>query len=391
MIVTIIVFLIVLTGLVFVHELGHFVTARKFGAKVEEFGLGIPPRVVGVYRQNGKWKFVWGTKVKSEEVEETIYSLNLLPIGGFVKIKGEDGESRDEDSFASKKPYQKFIMLFAGVFMNFVAAVVLFSVVFAMGINIPYEFAGEGLGRIQYSFVQIDNVLKDSPADEAGIKAGDVVKKVNGREIRTAREFSVMVSSAEQVQIVLQRGEELKEFSVEPRYMEEVEGRKVVGVEISDMAFVKYDPLSAFVQGSITTVNITGKIAKALGEIIYELFTQGKPSQEVSGPVGIAVYTKKAMDTGIATLLQLAALLSLNLALINIIPFPALDGGRILFVLIEKIRGKPVSQKIEGIVHTLGFSILIILIVIITIKDVKVVSRLKSAVDTGSVSTQQQN
>ena len=391
MIVTIIVFLIVLTGLVFVHELGHFLAARKFGAKVEEFGIGIPPRLAGIYKRGGKWKFVWGPKVKSEEVEETIYSLNLLPIGGFVKIKGEDGENKDSDSFASKKPYQKFIMLFAGVFMNFVAAVVLFSVVFAMGINIPYEFAGGGLGRIQYSFVQIDNVLRNSPADEVGIMSGDVIKKVNGRDIRSAREFSAIVSSVEQVQIVLQRGEELKEFSIEPKYMEEVQGRKVIGVEISDMAFVKYDPFSAFVQGSITTVNITGKIAEALGEIIYELFTQGKPSQEVSGPVGIAVYTKKAMDTGITTLLQLAALLSLNLALINIIPFPALDGGRILFVLIEKVRGKPVSQKIEGIVHTLGFSILIVLIVIITIKDVKVVSKLKSAVDTGTVSTQQEN
>ncbi len=378
MFLTIIVFLVVLTFLVFVHELGHFLTARKFGAKVEEFGLGIPPRVVGVYKKQGKWRVVWGNKSIDPSLPSTVYSLNALPIGGFVRIKGEDGQSTDSDSFAVKKPYQRFFILVAGVVMNFITAIVLFSIIFMVGINMPYDI-NNPVNIGDKVFVQIGNVLKDSPANKSGVVPGDIVVSVNGKEIENTVQFSKIVSTSDKVDLVLKRDKAEVSVSIIPEYIEEAQGRKAIGVEIVDTTFVRYNPFSALVQGTITTVNVTGKMGKALGEIVYGLFQGEKPTEEVAGPVGIAVYTKKAMDMGLSTLLQFAALLSLNLAVINIIPFPALDGGRILFIIIEKILRRPVSQKVEGIVHTVGFSLLILLIIIITVKDVKNIDKIKNS------------
>lgn len=383
MLLTIIIFVLVLSVLVFVHELGHFYTARRFGVKAEEFGLGFPPRVIGWYKNRaGRWRRVVGGK-SAESLENsqdeslqlgenrTIYSLNALPIGGFVKIKGENGEGKDEpDSFGYQKIWKRIIILSAGVIMNALLAWILLSVGYVIGLPQAIELASPH-ARISESQVNIVEVLSGSPAEQAGLKAGDAVLSVDGTEVGTEQELqdSIAAAAGRITELRIRRSGEAVSLSVTPEAAAEGE-RATIGVAIFSSGLVSYPVRYAFWEGAKTTVWLTGEIGRAFGGLFHQIFSGQDVSDQFAGPVGIATITGQAARLGFSYLLQFAALLSLNLAILNILPFPALDGGRILFLLIEKVKGRPVRKEVEAFIHNAGFMLLIALVIFITYKDI---------------------
>ncbi len=383
MLLTIIIFVLVLSVLVFVHELGHFYTACRFGVKAEEFGLGFPPRFIGWYKNRaGRWRRVVGDRsVESLENSQdeglrpgknrTIYSLNVLPIGGFVKIKGENGEGKDEpDSFGYQKIWKRIIILSAGVIMNVLLAWLLLSVGYVVGLPQATEMTGSH-ARISESQVNIVEVLSGSPAEQAGLKAGDAVLSVGAVEVGTEQELQDSIAAAvgQITELRIKRSGEEVSLSVTPETAAEGE-RATIGVAIFSSGLVSYPVRYAFWEGAKTTVWLTGEIGRAFGGLFRQIFSGQNVSDQFAGPVGIATITGQAARLGFSYLLQFAALLSLNLAVLNIFPFPALDGGRILFLLIEKIKGRPVRKEVEAFIHNAGFLFLIALVIFITYKDI---------------------
>ncbi|MDD5341677.1 MAG: RIP metalloprotease RseP [Patescibacteria group bacterium] len=353
MITTVLLFLIILGILVFVHEAGHFYAARKMGMKVEEFGFGFPPKI---WSRTGK--------------DGVVYSINWIPLGGFCKIKGEDGDSLDSDSFAAKKAWRRAIVLIAGVVMNFLLCAVLLSFGFMVGLPQSVDQQSLAAGIVKDYKVQVVSVLDGKPAQAAGVLTGDILLSADGKPVNGIQNLVQYTTGkiGQPVDFKFQRdGQTIdKEITI----ADLGEGRGGIGVGLIETGIVTYPVHLAVWNGFKMTGILAGQFALAFYDIIKNLII-GKPlGVDVSGPVGIAVLTGQVAKMGLVYILQFTALLSLNLAIINILPFPALDGGRLLFILIEKIRRKPVSQKLEGLIHTIGFSILLILIVIITFQDI---------------------
>jgi regulator of sigma E protease len=351
---TIILFIIVLSLLVFVHELGHFFVARKTGMRVDEFGLGFPPRMFSIKKKG------------------TVYSINWIPLGGFVKIKGESGEHKDDaDSFASKKPWQRFLVLIAGVTMNMVLAVILFSAGFMIGLPSVVHDDLPASARVHESEITILNVAKDSSASLAGVVSGDVIASIDGKVFEKdsgARDY-LKTNGENGVEMIVQKEDESYEtLSLVSEELLEI-GTVGIGIGFVQTGVVSYPVHTAIVQGVVTTYQFTYEILKTFYELIKNLIVSGEAGAELSGPVGIAVMTGQVASMGFIYLLQFTALLSINLAIINILPIPALDGGRILFLLIEKVRGKAVNEKFEIVTHNLGFILLMLIIVVVTYKD----------------------
>ena len=372
MLLTIITFILVLSLLVFVHEFGHFWVARKLGVKAEEFGFGFPPRIWGVYKdKNNKWKQVRGRK-EIKDIPGTIYSINWIPVGGFVKIKGEDGEGKDErDSFASKPIWQRAIILLAGVTMNVILAMALISFGFMLGL--PQALSGDisPKAKISNRQIQIVEVIKDSPAEKAQLKLGDIILNINGESFNRSEGLQQYVDEHQTEQLVYQikRGQEVLTKEITPEIREET-NKGGIGVGIIETGIVKYPFLSSIWQGIKTAIFLTWAITVAFFELIKGLIMGRGVSAEIAGPVGIAALTGQVARMGFIYILQFAALLSINLAIINAFPFPALDGGRLLFLIIEKIKGSPVKKEIEAVIHNLGFALLMLLIVVVTFRDV---------------------
>lgn len=371
MFLTIITFILVLSLLVFVHELGHFWVARKFGVKAEEFGFGFPPRVFGFYKsKDGGWKRIGGNK-EVTDASDTIYSINWIPLGGFVKIKGEDGEStKDPDSFASKKIWQRAAILLAGVTMNIVLAGVL--IIFGFMLGLPQVLEGVGSNAIvSNQQIQIVNVNTDSPAQKAGLEIGDVIVSINENLFTDGEELQKYVSAHgdEKLAYVIKRGDEELKLDIETNYAHnnEVKG---IGISITNTGIVRYPFFSAIWEGIKATAYLFWAIISAFYLLIKGLVIGQGMSAEVAGPVGIATLTGQVARLGFVYLLQFTAMLSINLAIINALPFPALDGGRLLFLLIEKIKGSPVKQEFEAIVHNVGFIVLMLLVLVVTYKDI---------------------
>jgi len=353
MLLTIVAFVIILGLLVFVHEFGHFITARLMKMKVEEFGFGFPPRLVKLFTRKG-----------------TEYTLNWIPIGGFVKIKGESGEfAEEEDSFAFKKPWKRLIVLVAGVTMNVVLAWMLLAIGF--GIGLPQVIEEGEQAHYQNPQIQVISLEKGSAAESAGIKVGDAIISLDSQayvSIDDVQEY-IKVNSDRQIAVEILRGKDTISFSVEPAPIDET-GEEVLGVGLVRTAIVSYPWYEALWQGAKATVYTTIGTVMAFATIIKNWVTGAGSGAQISGPVGIAVMTGQVVHLGFIYVLQFAALLSINLAIINILPIPALDGGRVLFLLIEKIRRKPVSQKLEAVIHNIGFLLLMLLLVVITFKDI---------------------
>lgn len=337
-------FFILLSVLIFVHESGHFLMAKLFGVAVEEFGFGLPPRI-------------WGRKIKG-----TIYSLNLLPIGGFVRLKGEEGETLGfggVDSFAVKSKSKRAAILAAGALGNFLLAWVVFSVLLGLGTPVP---AGK---------VLIEEIKEGSPAAAGGLSAGDFILSFEGEKTETSEELAQRTRESLGRVAVLEvetKGEG-RAVAIVPR-TDPPEGEGPLGIIITTA--VTEERVSfwrAPWMGLVRTSQSLMGMVKGFGQIIADLF-RGAPVQ-VGGPVAIYALSEAYASGGFKFFAQFMALLSLNLVVVNLLPIPALDGGRLLFIGIEALRGKKLSPQVERVANSLGFAFLLILIVLLSIRDIR--------------------
>ncbi len=364
--ITLVLVLLVVSLLILVHEWGHFFSARKFGVKVEEFGFGFPPKIYSRLKSGVR------------------YSINLLPFGGFVKIFGEQGEGEgDPKSFISRPIWQRFIILASGVGMNFILAWVFFSFGAAFGLPQIDSDSSDKLNNIPVSII---GLVPNSPADKAGLRAGDQILEIKAfRSGSPTAEVSLRIESEQDIQgfVEAYRGEEIimevrrnnsiKEIKVTPR-VAPPEGEGPLGIALGRLILKRTPWFLAPWEGLKTTGLSIVLIFKNLGMILKDLLLHGKTSAAVSGPVGIFFFAQDSQSLGISYFLQFMGILSVNLAILNFLPIPALDGGRILFLLIEKIRGRRISLRVENWVHTFGFAFLILLMVLVTYKDIARIS-----------------
>lgn len=322
-------FIFVFGMIVFAHELGHFTTAKLSGVKVLEFALGMGPSIL---KKQGK---------------ETLYSLRLFPIGGYVKMEGEDEASEDPRSFSSKKPLPRLIILAAGAIMNFILAYVLL-VIIMFGMGAPSNSIGA--------------IIEGYPAEASGLQADDKIISINNTEIKNWDQVidSINGSNGQTLSIVILRDGQEMTFDIVPQAREG--GGYQVGIQTK---FVKQID-QAFINAGKQFGTFFTDIFKFFGQL-----GSGKVEGEVVGPVGLVSIIGEASKTGLMNLLFLAAYISINLGIVNLLPFPALDGGRIIFVLIELIKGKPINREKEGYVHLVGFAILMALMVFLVFKDIQ--------------------
>ena len=342
MIITIVAFLVVLAVLIIVHELGHFTTAKAFGVKVEEFGVGFPPRLFSIKRG------------------ETKYSLNAIPLGGFTKMAGEVDPEASSRSLASKSTGVRILVLSAGSLMNALLPLLLFSIAFM----VPHDVV---TGQIM-----IKEVLPNSPAAMAGIQPGDTIVSINGKTLNSTIDLSreIQLDLGKEITMTIKRGDShTEEVQLIPRWRPP-EGQGATGIVVATVnptIVSKYEPFWRAIPMGIKECIETFVLFK---NAIFSLLI-GTVAFQVGGPVAIAQITGEAAKAGFSPLLEFTAFLSINLAIINIFPLPALDGGRIVFVLLEWVRrGKRISPKTEGLIHGIGFALLMAAILAITYQDI---------------------
>ena len=345
MIENILIFLIFLSVLIFVHELGHFLFAKALKVEVEEFGLGFPPRLIS-------YKF-----------RNTIYSLNLIPFGGFVKIRGENDEN-DPLGFLNQPPIKKILIVLGGVLFNIIFAYFIFSLGYLWGLP---EYSGK------LENITVLQVFSDSPAEKAGIKIGDKILyfKYNGEIIQIKNLYKLKEELkpylGKELTVGVERGKEKFETKLIPEIKN---GVGPLGIAFSSIKLEKKPFPSNFYYGFKRTYETIYNIIFAFIDFITRLFKETKVAKEIVGPFGLYDIYTQMKTLGISYIFHFTALVSLNLALINILPFPALDGGRFIIYFGELIFRRKLSFKIENIINTAGFVILILLMIIITIKDV---------------------
>ncbi len=370
---TVFLFLIILSTLVVVHEWGHFATAKKFGMRVHEFGVGFPPRAIGFYRDPATKKIVWIKSREPTTYPATVYSLNWLPLGGFCKIKGENGEEAGQsDSFGFQAWWKRIIVLVAGVGMNVVLAGALLSIGLTIGIPTDVSLGiPKGAIVVEPPAVVAQEVLKRSPAAEGGIAFGDKILFIDDRAVVGSSEFIEYVSrhGDQDITLRVRRGTEERSVTLRPRPLIEGEAPKL-GIVLADAAVIRYPWYRALPQGALSAIVGLGNIFVAVYILVKNLILGQGLAFDVSGPVGIAGVVGASAKLGIHYLINVTAMVSLSLAAMNILPIPALDGGRVLFVLIEKIFRRPVPMKYEQAAHTIGFILLLILVVVVTGRDV---------------------
>lgn len=327
---TLIYAVIIFCMLIFVHELGHFITAKICGIKVNEFAIGMGPAFFK--RQKG----------------ETLYALRVFPIGGYCAMEGEDEDSDDERAFNNQPAWQRAIVLAAGSLMNLITAIILMIII--------AFYVGQAT-------TTIDVVNEDSPAYEAGIMAGDEVTALNGTELEKWADFQTVIgeNEGEPVTLTVLRNGQEKEIIVIPEYDKDAD-RSLVGVTPTKV----HRPIASIGAGIKNTWDMTVMMYELLGQLI----TGDASAKDLSGPVGIVYVVNDSAKMGLIYVVYLAALLSLNLAVINMLPFPALDGGRLVFLLIRKITGKRVTDEMEGKIHFIGIMLLMVLMVYVTWNDI---------------------
>lgn len=355
---TVVLFIVVLLVLVVGHELGHFLAAKASKMKVLEFGVGFPPKIFG------------------KKVGETEYTLNWLPFGGFVRLFGEDPREADSpEAFSKHHPLKQVIVLFAGPFANIVLAV-LFTAG-ALMIGAPSLIDEAQVSEAQDVRVLVGEVLPESPAADVGIMAGDEVVSVliagEQFDVRTPAELSDRIGAAtgDVALSLLRSGETLEVVAMPQAGLIETDlERRAIGISMALVGTVSLPPHEALVKGVENTYRNTILITAALGGLIVDAFTLSADVSNLAGPVGIANLTGEAASFGFGALLTFAALLSINLAIINLLPFPALDGGRLLFLGIEAVSRKKIPLSVAGTLNTVGFALLILLMIAITIQDI---------------------
>ena len=403
----------------FVHELGHFWVAKKCGLIPEEFGFGFPPRAIGWQRLKGeklekvsekenvevkitdtkmsddteiieevitdkikeidrvvpfsKWRTIRGN-VAPEPIEgmqaDTIYSLNWVPIGGFVKLGEDEVVAADANHFNNKPLWQRALILFAGVFMNFLLAAVLLAFGFMIGLPQSTTDVGSS-AKISNQQIQVMEVLADSPALKAELKVGDIILSIDNVPMDSlgVMEKYVDEHKGQKLNYKIKRDDTEISKEITPEVRQET-NKGGIGIAIIESGVVRYPFFIAIWEGFKSAALMTWAIIVAFYVLIKGLFVGAGVSADLAGPVGIAVLTGQVARMGFVYILQFTAILSINLAIINALPFPALDGGRLLFLLIEKIKGSPVKKEVEGTIHYFGFVLLMILVLFVTYRDV---------------------
>lgn len=372
MVLSIIIFILTLTFLVLIHELGHFIMAKKFNIKVEEFGFGIPPRI-------------WGKKVG-----ETLVSINLIPFGGFVRPLGEDEVDgkilANPRSFAHKNIRQRITVVVAGVVMNLILACLIFYVTlsfasfkFQVPLIVDHQFLG--VAQQEQSYILIAEVAKNTPASQANLKVGERIIGLNGRKVTEAKTLIDETKQLAGQRITLDLLEENKstrKVEIVPRKNPPV-GQGPLGIALSSVRLANLEyktPAEKLFAGPLHALNLTIYSGKVLGKMIGQSFNKknfAPLSQTVSGPVGIGVLANDILTQSAQPLLSyidFIGLISLNLGIINLLPIPAMDGGRLFFLLIELVSGRKVHAGFERWVHTIGMVLLLAVALLITFSDI---------------------
>lgn len=363
---SIIIFIIILLVLVLSHEFGHFIVAKINKIRVDEFSFGFPPKLFG------------------KKIGETTYNFNALPFGGYVKIYGEDPDSESIDgpdenrSFVHKPWYVKAGVLFAGVVMNFIVAWLLLSIGFISGLPTSVDMAPKG-AVVKDQALTIVSVKKDSPAGKAGLKSGDKILHLDTNSDSTLLLSSYFTTEVvqnfiknhptEEIKFSIVRGKEVSEINVTPEIFQE-NGKPMVGISLDMIGKLSLPIHKAIWEGLKLTSDLTIKTAVGFYTLISDSLSGHGDLSAITGPIGIIGIVGDAADFGFIYLLSFTALISINLVIINLIPFPALDGGRLLFLLIEKIKGSRIKPQIANMVNFVGFGLLMLLMVIITYNDI---------------------
>ena len=356
---------LVLCLLVLVHELGHVLAAKKFGIRVDEFGIGFPPKAFG------------------KKYGETEYTFNWLPIGGFVRIFGEDPDEEStegpdrERSFVHKPKWQQAIVLVAGVTFNVLFAWLLFTGGFMVGM--PTAVDDENRDQVRDLRLLVTQVIPDSPAEAAGLKTSDQITAITAADgdvmsEKTAEAVSAFISErgGEELTISIVRDDTPQEINVTPEngVIEDEPERAAAGFVPTESGIERFAPHIAIAKGADMTVTMLWLVTKGIVTFFADAFTLQADFTQVAGPVGIVGLVGDASALGFAYLVTFTAFISLNLAVINMLPFPALDGGRLLFVLIEKIKGSPINPAIANNLNRVGMILLVLLIVAVTYNDI---------------------
>ncbi|MFA4930747.1 MAG: M50 family metallopeptidase [Patescibacteria group bacterium] len=352
---TIIIFIIILGVLVLAHEFGHFIVAKKFGVKVEEFAFGFPPTL-------------W-----SKKKGDTTYMINLIPFGGYVKLFGEDGSHvKDEKSFAHRAWWQRAFIIIAGIIMNLILGGVCLAIAFIIGLPIISDQAASSYPYAQISQQILVYEIKAGSAAENVLQEGDEILALNGEKINDINEFknTIQTMGVSEANLTIQRKKQTINISLPIEYSAE-DNSYQLGTYLVAGQIVKYPFYLAIPMGFVEMIRILGAMIVAFYVIIRDLIISFQAPSQIAGPVGIYKIAATASELGLVYLIQLTAILNINLAIINLLPIPALDGGRLFFIIIEKIRGKKISDQIENLIHTAGFLVIIGLIILVTISDIK--------------------
>ncbi|MDU2131845.1 MAG: RIP metalloprotease RseP [Finegoldia magna] len=329
--ITIISSIIIFVLVILIHEFGHFIVAKMNGVSVLEFSVGMGP------------------KLFQKESNGTLYSLRLLPVGGYCQLEGEDEENDSPNSLNNQSPFVRLKVILAGAIMNFILAFILLILLMSVS-------------RVS---TEVSGVLENSPAYSSGIQAGDKIVSINGKNINDGEELLKNIKESQgDLDIRVIRDSQSKNIKVTPRLENNV---RKIGVNFQEEYNIKnFSLIKGFKKGVITFLNLTGMLYKFLGMLITGQLGLGG----VSGPVGVVKEIGNAAKTGVANLIFLLAYININLGVFNLLPIPALDGGRAIFILIEMIFGKKISQEKEGYIHMVGLILLLALIAVVTIKDV---------------------
>lgn len=363
--ISIVVFILILAVLVLVHEFGHFIVAKKSGIKVEEFGFGFPPRAKKLFKRG-----------------DTVFTLNWIPFGGFVKIFGEnpeDLEKHPEDkhkSFSSKSKWTQAAVLLAGPVFNLLFAWLALSLMFIVGA--PAVYNEQDAQYIKNPRISIVEIVENSPASEAGLLVGDsIVSLTYGPEtfiISDPTQISQIVENrgAQAVEIKVQRKNTIFSTEAIPSFgLFEGQSAPALGVAIDRVGTLRLPIHKAIASGFERTWQLTKSTASFLGDLLSDLVTKEKADlSAVTGPIGIVPVVGDALSIGFSFVVIIMSLISINLAIINLLPFPALDGGRLLFILIETIKGSPIHPKTAGWINATGFLILLALMLVVTVRDI---------------------
>lgn len=329
--ITIISSIIIFLLVILIHEFGHFIVAKMNGVSVLEFSIGMGP------------------KLFQRESNGTLYSLRVLPVGGYCQLEGEDEENDSPNSLNNQSPLVRLKVILAGAIMNFILAFILLILLMSVS-------------RVS---TEVSGVIKDSPAYSSGIQTGDQIVSINGENVSDGEELLKSIKESQgDLNIGVIRDSQSKNIKVTPRLENNI---RKIGVNFQEEYNIKnFSIVKGFKKGLITFLNLTGMLYKFLGMLITGQLGLGG----VSGPVGVVKEIGNAAKTGVANLFFLLAYININLGVFNLLPIPALDGGRAIFILIEMIFGKKISQEKEGYIHMVGLILLLALIAIVTIKDV---------------------